>query len=118
MSVPSFPPCMPPQRVLLGPGPSDVAPSVLRALAQPTLGHLDPEFLRIQDEVAAMLRAIFGTENPWTLALSGTGTSGMEAALVNLIAPGDEVLVAVHGYFGARLADIASRCDARVTAVE
>jgi alanine-glyoxylate transaminase/serine-glyoxylate transaminase/serine-pyruvate transaminase len=109
---------MPPQRALLGPGPSDVAPSVMRALAQPTLGHLDPMFLAIQDEVAAMLRAIFGTTNPWTLAMSGTGTSGMEASLVNLIAPGDEVLVAVHGYFGARLVDIATRCDARVTAVE
>jgi alanine-glyoxylate transaminase / serine-glyoxylate transaminase / serine-pyruvate transaminase len=107
-----------PQRILLGPGPSDVAPSVLRALAQPTMGHLDPELGKVQDELRGMLRAIFGTANPWTLALSGTGTSGMEASLVNLIEPGDEVLVAVHGYFGARLVEIARRCGARVTALE
>ncbi|MCE9595980.1 MAG: alanine--glyoxylate aminotransferase family protein [Planctomycetes bacterium] len=108
----------PPQRVLLGPGPSDVAPSVLRALGAPTLGHLDPKTLEIMGELATALRAIFETQNPWTLAISGTGTSGMEATLVNLIEPGDRVLVAVHGYFGARLADIAKRVGGDVTVVE
>ncbi|MCC6406860.1 MAG: alanine--glyoxylate aminotransferase family protein [Planctomycetes bacterium] len=108
----------PPQRSLLGPGPSDVAPSVLRALAAPTLGHLDPRTLDMMRELAEMLRAIFETKNPCTLAVSGTGTSGMETALVNLIEPGDRVLVAVHGYFGARLAEIAQRVGGDVTVVE
>ena len=107
-----------PQRVLLGPGPSDVAPSVLTALAKPTLGHLDPVVLRTMDELAGMLRALLGTGNEWTFATPGTGTSGMEAALVNLIRPGDRVVVAVQGYFGQRIADIAARCGAEVVAVE
>lgn len=107
-----------PGRVLLGPGPSDVAPSVLSALGKPTLGHLDPCVLAAMDELRAMLRALYRTENAWTFATSGTGTSGMEATLVNLIRPGDRVLVAVHGYFGKRLVDIAGRCGAEVTAVE
>lgn len=108
----------PPQRILLGPGPSDVAPSVLRALAAPTLGHLDPQTLELMRGLAERLRAIFETKNPCTLAVSGTGTSGMETALVNLIEPGDRVLVAVHGYFGARLAEIAQRVGGDVTVVE
>jgi alanine-glyoxylate transaminase/serine-glyoxylate transaminase/serine-pyruvate transaminase len=83
MSDAPFRPADAPQRVLLGPGPSDVAPAVLRALASPTLGHLDPRTLEIMAELAAMLRTIFGTRNEWTLAVSGTGTSGMEACLVN-----------------------------------
>lgn len=107
-----------PRRTLLGPGPSDVAPSVLAALGKPTLGHLDPLVLRTMDELRAMLRAVMGTANEWTLATSGTGTSGMEAALVNLIEPGERVLVAVQGYFGHRIADIARRCGAEVVAVE
>jgi alanine-glyoxylate transaminase/serine-glyoxylate transaminase/serine-pyruvate transaminase len=106
-----------PQRVLLGPGPSDVAPSVLAALSKPTLGHLDPLVLRAMDELAHMLRALFQTSNEWTLATSGTGTSGMEACLSNLIRPGDAVLVLAHGYFGLRMAEIARRCGAEVTVV-
>ncbi|HUR26878.1 MAG TPA: alanine--glyoxylate aminotransferase family protein [Planctomycetota bacterium] len=107
-----------PERLLLGPGPSPVAPSVLRALAQPTLGHLDPLLLQVQDEIARLLRPVFGTENAWTIALSGTGSSGMEAALVNLVEPDDAVLVPVGGYFGARMADVAARAGARVITVE
>src|SRR5262245_5905138 len=114
----SFAPLTPPETVLLGPGPSTIEPSVARALAQPPLGHLDARLWEIEDQIRAMLRAIYETSNEWTFAISGTGTAGMEAVLVNLIEPGDAVLVAVHGYFGARLAEIAQRCGARVNAVE
>jgi alanine-glyoxylate transaminase/serine-glyoxylate transaminase/serine-pyruvate transaminase len=107
-----------PQRVLLGPGPSDVAPAVLAALAKPTLGHLDPLVLRAMDELAGMLRALYRTSNEWTFATSGTGTSGMEACLANLIRRGERVLVLAHGYFGQRMAEIARRCGAEVTVVE
>ncbi len=109
---------MPPQRLLLGPGPSPVAPSVLRALSLPTVGHLDPELFIAMDEIRANLRGIFGTQNPATFAISGTGTSGMEAVLANLIEPGDGVLVATHGYFGARVAEIAARCGGDVIRVD
>jgi alanine-glyoxylate transaminase/serine-glyoxylate transaminase/serine-pyruvate transaminase len=107
-----------PQRALLGPGPSDVAPSVLSALGKPTLGHLDPLVLRAMQELSGMLRELFRTRNEWTFAISGTGTAAMEAALVNLIRPGERVLVAVGGYFGQRTAEIARRCGAEVAAVE
>lgn len=99
----------PPARILLGPGPSMTHPRVMRALSAPTIGHLDPELLALYTEEQDLLRTVFQTDNEWTFALSGTGTSGMEAALVNLIEPGDEVLIAIHGYFGERLAEIASR---------
>src|SRR5688500_16140472 len=108
----------PPARLLLGPGPSEVAPGVLRALSQPTLGHLDPELFRAMDGTREMLREMFEAPYEATFAVSGTGTSGMEAVLVNLIEPGDGVLVPVHGYFGARVAEIAERCGASVTRVE
>ena len=86
-------PISPPQRVLLGPGPSDVAPSVLSALSKPTLGHLDPAFLAIMDQIRGMLRDVFSTQNELTFPMSGTGSAGMETCLVNLIEPGDAVLV-------------------------
>jgi len=89
-------------------------PRVIRALGAPTVGHLDPELLALYAEEQDLLRTLFQTKNEWTFALSGTGTSGMEAALVNLVEPGDEVLVAIHGYFGERLADIAARVGAQV----
>jgi len=108
----------PPHRVLLGPGPSDVAPSVLSALAKPTIGHLDPVFLTVMDEVRAMLREVLGTENELTFPMSGTGSSGMETCFVNLIEPGDEVLIGVNGVFGGRMVDVAERCGAKVTKVE
>ena len=104
----------PSARVLLGPGPSMTHPRVIRALSAPTVGHLDPELLALYVEEQDLLRMVFQTENEWTFALSGTGTSGMEAALVNLVEPGDAVLVAIHGYFGERLADIATRVGGQV----
>ena len=107
-----------PQRVLLGPGPSDVPPRVLAALARPTIGHLDPVFLRVMDEVRARLREVFRTRNEMTLAVSGTGSAGMETVFVNLVEPGDRVLVAVNGVFGGRMVDVAQRCGATVEQVE
>ena len=104
----------PSARVLLGPGPSMTHPRVMRALGAPTVGHLDPQLLALYAEEQELLRTLFQTENEWTFALSGTGTSGMEAALVNLVEPGDPVLVAIHGYFGERLADIAARVGGQV----
>ena len=108
----------PPQRVLLGPGPSDVPARVLQALAAPTLGHLDPEYLKLMDETRAMLREVFQTENEMTLAMSGTGSAGMEAAAVNLLEPGDAAIVCVNGVFGGRMKDVFERCGARVHAIE
>jgi len=108
----------PPARLLLGPGPSNAAPSVLKAMSQPLLGHLDPLFVRMMDEIKGMLRQVFQTKNDMTFPVSGTGSAGMEFCFVNLIEPGDEVVVGVNGYFGARLAEIADRCGARVTKVE
>ena len=107
-----------PQRVLLGPGPSDVPPRVLQAMAQPTIGHLDPVFLRLMDEIRAGLKQVFQTNNEMTLAVSGTGSAGMETAFVNLVEPGDRVLVGVKGVFGSRMVDVAQRCGAEVQTVE
>ncbi len=116
---PNLPPRFePPRRALLGPGPSDVAPSVLTAMASPTIGHLDPAFLRLMDETRQMLRAVFGTDNAMTLPISGTGSAGMETCLVDLIEPGDRVLVGAHGVFGGRMAEVARRAGARVEAAE
>ncbi|MCA9546627.1 MAG: alanine--glyoxylate aminotransferase family protein, partial [Myxococcales bacterium] len=81
----AYRPVDPPARVLMGPGPSDVAPSVLRALGAPTVGHLDPMFLQVMDEVRAMLRPVFGTANEMTMPMSGTGSAGMETLFVNLL---------------------------------
>jgi alanine-glyoxylate transaminase/serine-glyoxylate transaminase/serine-pyruvate transaminase len=105
-------------RILLGPGPSMVAPRVLRALSAPPVGHLDPEFLVVIAEVQELLRYTFQTANEFTIPVSGTGSAGMEAALCNFIEPGDRVLVAIKGYFGERLADMASRYGAQVDRVE
>ena len=104
----------PPRRILLGPGPSMTDPRVLRAMAFPPIGHLDPYLLKLYEEEQELLRIIFQTKNDWTFVLSGTGTAGMEAALANLLEPGDAILVASHGYFGERLADIAERLGALV----
>jgi alanine-glyoxylate transaminase / serine-glyoxylate transaminase / serine-pyruvate transaminase len=108
----------PPARHLLGPGPSPVHPAVARALAAPVLGHLDPAYLRIMDETQALLRAAFRTENRVTLALPGTGSSGMEAAMVNLLEQGDTAIIGVAGYFGERMVDVASRQGAIVVRVD
>ncbi|HEX5661834.1 MAG TPA: alanine--glyoxylate aminotransferase family protein [Polyangiales bacterium] len=109
---------VPPTRVLHGPGPSEVAPSVLRALAAPTIGHLDPAFLGLLDAVRSMLRQVIGTENELTLPMSGTGSLGMETCIDNLVEPGDRVLVGIHGVFGQRLAEVARRAGGEVTVVE
>lgn len=106
------------RRVLLGPGPSDVAPRVMRAMATPVLGHLDPEFLAVMDRIQAMLREIFRTRNAMTFVAPGTGMAGMECALVNVVEPGDRVLVGVAGVFAGRMADVAARIGAEVHKVE
>lgn len=105
-------------RVLLGPGPSDANPRVLKAMTTPMLGYLDGEFIQILDETVNLLRQVFGTGNKLTLPVSGTGTAGMEAALCNVIEPGDSVVVGINGYFGGRIADIVQRCGGVVTTVE
>ncbi|MDN5870752.1 MAG: alanine--glyoxylate aminotransferase family protein [Nitrococcus sp.] len=115
-SIPA--PVSSPQRILMGPGPSDTHPRVLAALANPTVGHLDPYFLQIMDELQSMLRAVFQTSNALTLAVSGTGSSGMEACVVNLIEPGDRMLVCVNGVFGGRMSDVAGRAGAQVSILE
>jgi len=107
-----------PVRTLLGPGPSNVHSRVLRAAAIPVIGHLDPKFLELMDETMGLLRFIFQTQNALTLAISGTGSAGMEAALINLIEPGDGVIVGVNGYFGERICDMALRHGAEVRRVE
>jgi alanine-glyoxylate transaminase/serine-glyoxylate transaminase/serine-pyruvate transaminase len=101
----------------MGPGPSDVHPRVLQALSTPLLGHLDPEFIKIMTETQQMLRYVFQTENKITLPISGTGSAGMEAAVVNLIEPGDPMLVCVNGVFGQRMVDVAQRAGAKVTQI-
>lgn len=111
-------PFLPPTRLLLGPGPSPVDPRILQALSRPTLGHLDPVFLQLMDQVREMLKAVLRTSNDLTFPVSGTGSAGMETCLVNLIEPGDEVLVLVQGYFGARLAEIVGRAGGKLTVKE
>ncbi len=118
MTHASFGAMNPTQRVLMGPGPSDVSARVLRALAAPTLGHLDPEYLKIMDETRHMLRQVFQTKNEMTMAISGTGSAGMEACVCNLIEPGDEMIVCVNGVFGGRMKDVAERYGANVHAIE
>ncbi len=108
----------PPRRTLMGPGPSDIHPRVWTALGAMTVGHLDPYFLQIMDEMQAMLRTLFQTENELTLAVSGTGSAGMETCVVNLIEPGDTMIVGVNGVFGTRMADVAERAGAKVVKIE
>ncbi len=110
-------PLRPPTRVLLGPGPSELDPEVLRAMTLPPLGYVDPAMLRILDELKLLLREAFQTTNDFAIALSGTGTAGMQAALGNTIEPGDAVVIGTMGYFGERLAAMAERLDAKVTRV-
>ncbi len=106
-----------PERLLMGPGPSNVPQRVLEAMARPLLGHLDPAFLALMNEIQELLRMTFQTRNRLTIPVSGTGSAGMEAALVNFVRPGDSVLVGVHGVFGGRIADCAERCGAVCTIV-
>lgn len=118
MQKPNLQSLAPPSRVLLGPGPSDVAPSVLSALGKPTVGHLDPYFLQVMDEIRTMLTSLLHTENSLTFPMSGTGSAGMETCFANLVEPGDAVLIGVNGVFGTRMVDVAQRCGADVTTVE
>ena len=114
----SIAPINPPVRILMGPGPSDIHPSVLSAMAAPTVGHLDPYFLQVMDEVQSMLRDVFCTINEMTMAISGTGSAGMEACVVNLVEPGDKMIACKNGVFGGRMADVAERAGAEVTLLE
>jgi alanine-glyoxylate transaminase/serine-glyoxylate transaminase/serine-pyruvate transaminase len=106
------------KRILMGPGPSDAHPRVLQAMATPLIGHLDPEFVEIMDEVKMMVQKTFQTENYLTFVVSAPGSAGMETCLVNLLEPGDEALICIHGVFGGRMAEIADRCGAKVIKVE
>ena len=116
--MPPAPKANPPIRTLLGPGPSPVHPRVLEALSLPVVGHLDPKFLEIMDQSMAMLREVFQTKNRLALPMSGTGSAGMETCFVNLVEPGDSVLIGVNGVFGTRMADVAQRCGAQVDTIE
>ncbi|MCK4804379.1 MAG: alanine--glyoxylate aminotransferase family protein [Spirochaetes bacterium] len=107
-----------PKRILMGPGPSNVHPRVLKAMATPLVGHLDPEFLKIMNETQELLRKLFKTENRLTIPVSGTGSAGMETCLSNLIEEDDEVVVCVNGVFGQRMADIVGRNRAKLTRVD
>jgi alanine-glyoxylate transaminase / serine-glyoxylate transaminase / serine-pyruvate transaminase len=104
--------------LLMGPGPSCVPPEVYSALSCKTLGHLDPYFLEIADEVKGLLRRLMNTSNDFTIPISGTGSAGMEACFVNLVEPDDKVLVLINGVFGMRMQDVASRLRARVDVLE
>ena len=116
--APEIPELIPPKRLLLGPGPSQVHPRVLRAMATPLVGHLDPYFLKIMDRTQELLRWLFQTENPLTIPVSGTGSAAMEASIANTVEPGDSVLVCTNGYFGGRLADMAQRYGGEVRQIQ
>jgi len=111
MATTVFPP---PPRLLLGPGPSQVHPRVLAAMATPLVGHLDPAFIALMEETKRLLRVVFQTTNELTIPISGTGSAGLEACIVNLVEPGDEVVIGVNGVFGTRLTDVAARAGATV----
>ncbi|MCP4613068.1 MAG: alanine--glyoxylate aminotransferase family protein [Planctomycetes bacterium] len=102
----------------MGPGPSDVHPRVLSAMSKPVIGHLDPQFIGVMDEVKEMLRNLFETKNPMTFAVSATGSAGMEICFVNLLEPGDEVLVCDNGVFGTRMCQVVERIGAKLIRVD
>ncbi len=108
----------PGERVLMGPGPSNVPARVMQAMSAPCIGHLDPYFLSVMDETQILLRFLFQTENPLTIPISGTGTAGMQTCFVNLVEQGDEVVVGINGFFGTRMADIVSRVGGQVIRVD
>ena len=107
----------PPERTLLGPGPSNVHPRVLRAMATPLVGYLDDYYVDVMDDLQSLLRYVFRTDNGYTFAVSGTGTAGMETAFTNLAEPGETAVVPGNGYFGARMGQVASRAGAEVVTV-
>jgi alanine-glyoxylate transaminase/serine-glyoxylate transaminase/serine-pyruvate transaminase len=108
----------PPDRTLMGPGPSDVHPRVLRAMSTPLVGHLDPAFVDLMDEIQELLCYVFQTDNEWTIPVSGTGSAAMEAAIGNLLEPGETILVPTNGYFGDRMASMARRAGGEVARIE
>ena len=108
----------PPRRILMGPGPSDVSPRVLAALARPTIGHLDPEFQKLMEEIKAALQRLFNAPDHACVPLPAPGTAGMEAAIMNLLEPGDRAVIAINGSFGGRMADMADRAGATVVTVD
>ena len=108
---------LPPKRILMGPGPSNVHPRVLEAMARPTIGHLDPKFIELMDEIKELLKYAFQTKNEVTFAVSGPGSVGMETCLVNLVEPGSKVLVCINGVFGDRMKSIVERCGAETVVV-
>jgi len=108
----------PGERILMGPGPSNVPARVLQAMSAPCIGHLDPYFLTVMNETQSLLRYLFQTNNLFTIPVSGTGSAGMETCLVNLIEPGDEVIVCVNGVFGTRMSDIVSRIGGKLIRVD
>jgi alanine-glyoxylate transaminase/serine-glyoxylate transaminase/serine-pyruvate transaminase len=116
--MPSYPHLNTPERLLLGPGPSMVHPRILSVMTHPVVGHLDPTFVELMNQIQDMLRQVFQTQNGLTLPISGTGSAGMEAMLCNLIEPGDSVIISVNGYFGLRMVDMAGRYGAEVHQVE
>src|SRR5437868_8400732 len=107
-----------PDILLMGPGPSAVHPDVYKALARPTLGHLDPAFIAVMDETKTLMQQVMRTKNHVTFPISGTGSAGMEAAFANLVEPGDRVLVLVNGFFGQRMTDVAARLGGTIDALE
>jgi len=107
----------PPKRILMGPGPSNVHPRVLQAMARPTIGHLDPKFIDLMDEIKELLKYTFQTKNEVTFAVSGPGSVGMETCLVNLVEPGSKVLVCINGVFGGRMKSIVERCGAEAIVI-
>ncbi len=115
MTIRSF---SPPQRTLMGPGPSDVPERVLASLSRPTIGHLDPEFVAFMDEIKELLRYAFRTRNQLAMPVSGPGTAGMESCVVNLIEPGEKAIVCQNGAFGGRLKEMVRRCGGEVVAVD
>ncbi|MGH7987840.1 MAG: pyridoxal-phosphate-dependent aminotransferase family protein [Candidatus Binataceae bacterium] len=114
----SFPELQPAARVLLGPGPSNVHPRVMKAMLSPVVGHLDPDFVKVMEDIKKLLRLVFQTGNEISFPVSGTGSAGMETALVNLIEEGDRVVIGIAGAFGERLADAAARFGAQVDRVD
>ena len=108
----------PPNRVLMGPGPSDVNPRILQAMSRPTIGHLDPEFIRMMDEIKELLQYAFQTKNEMTMVVSAPGSDEMEACFVNLVEPGDKVIVCQNGVFGGRMKENVERCGATAIMVE
>ncbi len=115
MTITSF---NPPRRILMGPGPSDVYPEVLQALSRPTIGHLDPLFINMMDELKQLLKYAFQTTNEFTIAISAPGSAGMEACFVNLVEPGDKVIVCRNGVFGERMRENVLRCGGEAVLVE